>query len=29
LSLCKQIRDSEKGATQVNQELERCMKKLK
>jgi hypothetical protein len=29
LSLCKQIRDSEKGVTQVNQELESCMKKLK
>jgi hypothetical protein len=29
LSLCKQIRDSEKGVTQANQELESCMKKLK
>jgi hypothetical protein len=29
LSLCKQIRDNEKGATQVNQELENCTKKLK
>jgi hypothetical protein len=29
LSLCKQIRDSEKGVTQFNQELESCTKKLK
>jgi hypothetical protein len=29
LSLCKQIRDSEKGVAQANQELESCMKKLK
>ncbi|KAM0715349.1 hypothetical protein Q7P37_008847 [Cladosporium fusiforme] len=29
LSICKQIRDSEKGATQANQELETCIGSLK
>lgn len=29
LSLCKEIRDSEKGASQANQELEKCLGQLK